>query len=134
MKNKLLILLLALSFLNPTYAITWLELKTPHGRQVFLDKDSLKEFSGYYFYNIKFKDSHGYDLVVTMQSGKLTPFSARIKSYKPSQYESLNGDYENITANMTKNLEPVTYESTVNTCYKQVRNIMQEVKKPVISF
>ena len=37
------------------------------------------------------------------------------------EYNEKNGDYENITNNMTSSLEPVTYQSTINTCYMYLR-------------
>ena len=118
----------------PTFAIDWNSLTCPNGRVVYLDKDSIKEENGFYFYNIKFKDMHGYDIVVTMQSGTHNPFSARLKVYKIAEYEALNGDYENITSKKTDKLEPVTYTSTVYTCYKKVKELMQVPKDLEITF
>ena len=72
--------------------------------------------------------------VITMQAQKSYPFSARINYYKPSRYEQLNGDYENITLKMTKNLEPVTYESRAYAAYKKVKQIENDKNKPQITF
>ena len=67
-----------------------------------------------------------------MQSGVVHQFSARLKVYKPSEYDALDGDYQNITKNFTKNLEMITYDSIVNTCYKEVKRIMEKPQIPVI--
>lgn len=129
-----LLIITLLYFSIPVMAIDWIGLQCPTGRQVFLDKDSIKEEDNCYFYNIKFKDMHGYDIVVTMQSAKHNPFSARLKVYKISEYEALSGDYENITKNKTTKLEPVTYTSTVYTCYKKVKELKQIQNIPEITF
>ena len=129
-----LILILSLSFILPASAIDWISLQCPNGRRVYLDKDSIKEEDHSYFYNIKFKDMHGYDLVVTMQSGAHNPFSARLRVYKVAEYEALNGDYQNITSKKTDKLEPVTYTSTVYTCYKKVKELLQKQAVPEITF
>ena len=130
MKRFIFILTFILTFSNSVFAIDWLELTTPLGKSVALDKDSIVENDGYYFYNIKYKNSNNsYYTVVTIQSGIVHPFSARIKFYPLSEYESLKGDYSNITVNKTKKLEAVTYDSVVNTCYREVKKI----KKPLPS-
>ena len=110
-----------------------MELTSPRGRIVYLGKDSITKQDGYYFYNMKFLDPKFDDFVIlTMQSGVKHQFSARLKAYKPSEYESLNGDYENITKNMTQNLEMVTYDSIVNTCYRKIKELMEKDVLPKI--
>ena len=128
--------LLFLIFLlfQEAYAIDWIKLNCPNGRVVYLDSDSIKQEDNYYFYNIKFKDMHGFDVVVTMQSAIHKPFSARLNVYKIAQYEELNGDYDNIASRKTTKLEPVTYTSTVYTCYKKVKEILQGYDAPIITF
>ena len=118
-------LLVVFSFLFcQAYAVEWVNLTTPLGKSVALDKDSIVKKDGYYFYNIKYKNAHNsLYTVATIQSGILHPFSARIKFYPLEEYEKLNGDYENITLNKTKNLEAVTYDSVVGTCYREVKKL-----------
>ena len=118
-------LLVAFSFLFcQAYAVEWVNLTTPLGKSVALDKDSIVKKDGYYFYNIKYKNAHNsLYTVATIQSGILHQFSARIKFYPLEEYEKLNGDYENITLNKTKNLEAVTYNSVVGTCYREVKKL-----------
>ena len=133
--HKILILaFLFLSLFQQAQAIDWLKLTCPTGRVVYLDKDSIKQEENYYFYNIKFKDMHGFDVVVTMQSATHKPFSARLNVYKNGKYEELDGDYNNTTANKTHKLEPVTYSSTVYTCYKKVKEILNQDDRPLITF
>lgn len=129
--NKFLLFLMVMVFsFNGAFAIDWMELKNPYGRKVSLDKDSVIEYKGYYFYNILVPGEK--DIVATMQSAKLNPFSAKIKTYSLEEYTALGGDYQNITNNLTQNLEPVTFESTVNTCYKEVVKLLKS--KPQLEF
>ena len=110
--------------INLVFAINWIDLTTPLGKSVALDKDSIVELDGNYFYNIKYKNANNaYYTVVTIQSGMVHPFSARIKFYSLNDYENLKGDYDNITLNKTKKLEAVTYDSVVNTCYREVKRL-----------
>ena len=122
--KKFLYLLIAVFLVQTNvFAIDWINLVSPSGRVVYLDKDSIFEIDGYYFYNIKFvNQNRTTPIIVTMQSGISHPFSARIKTYSESEYESLHGDYNNIALNKTTKLEPVTYNSIVNTCYLKVKN------------
>ncbi len=116
------------------YAIDWVELTTPLGKSVALDKDSILELDGYYFYNIKYKNAHNsYYTVVTIQSGVAHPFSARIKFYPLDEYVSLKGDYKNIALNKTKKLEATTYNSVVGTCYREVKKIKKGSSIPQIT-
>ncbi len=109
------------------FAIDWVLLETPKGKQVFLDKDSILETDKYFFYNIKhtIQDEKQY-YVQTIQSSKYHPFSARLKYYTDEEYASLNGDYKNITKLKTNKLEPVSYGSIVNTCFNEVSKIHYE--------
>ena len=133
--KKFFITLLLLFMALPSFAIEWTALTSPLGKTVYLDKESILEKDGYYFYNIKFKKENSSDFqIVTIQSNKKTPFSARINFYTPKQYDELNGDYSNIANNMTKNLEPVTYQSIVNTCYKAVKDIIASKNSLNITF
>ncbi len=129
--KKFLYIIFVLFFINiNANAIEWVNLVSPNGRAVALDKDSILEKEGYYFYNIKFtQNGYSNPIVITMQSGVSHPFSARIKAYSEDEYNGLNGDYNNIMSNKTNKLEPVTYDSIVNTCYKTVK----EIKHPVSS-
>ncbi len=121
---KKIILFLFLIIQCSAYAINWETITTPAGKTAYLDKDSILQYKSYYFYNIKvFNDSINDFSVVTIQSSMSKPFSARINFYTPDEYERLQGDYLNITKNITKSLEPVTYKSTVNSCYKRVKEI-----------
>lgn len=126
---KLCFILLLLVCINPAIAIYWESVTTPLNKTAYLDTDSITEYSRYYFYNIKVFNEYINDFsVITIQSAKTNPFSARIKTYSVGEYEKLKGDYNNITANITQNLEPVTYESQVNSCYKRVKEIKSKEK------
>ncbi len=115
-------------------AIDWVDLTTPLGKSVALDKDSIIEADGNYFYNIKYKNAHNSNYtVVTIQSGILHPFSSRIKFYSLDEYVSLKGDYKNIALNKTTSLEAVTYDSVVGTCYREVKNIKRTQNIPSIT-
>ncbi len=135
MFKKSIFLFFLLSFVYcKAFAVNWIDLTTPLGRSVAIDKDSIVESDNYYFYNIKYKNSHNtYYTVVTVQSGVIHPFSARIRFYSLDEYISLNGDYDNIALNKTKNLEAVTYNSVVGTCYREVKNIMRGSVIPSIT-
>ena len=129
--KRFLCLFMVLYLINVNaFAIDWVNLVSPNGRAVALDKDSISEVDGYYFYNIKFVNNNRTNpTIVTMQSGVSHPFSARIRTYEENEYNALEGDYRNITLNKTSKLEPVTYNSIVNTCHRAVRDI----KHPVVS-
>ncbi len=131
---KKIILIAVCLLISPVFAINWVLVQSASGGIVYLDTDSIKEYNGYYFYNIKVDTSMNESTVITMQAQKSYPFSARINYYKPSRYEQLNGDYENITLKMTKNLEPVTYESRAYAAYKKVKQIENDKNKPQITF
>lgn len=107
-------------------AIQWIDLTTPRGRPVCLDKDSITQYKSYYLYNIMFVNlDNGNTMVATIQSGINRPFSATLKTYTPEEYKKLNGDYSSMAQNITKNLEPVTFDSAVYTAYKRVKDIKQ---------
>lgn len=131
--KKIFLVLFSL-LISPVFAINWVLVQSKSGSIVYLDVDSIKEYNGYYFYNIKVDTSPSESIVVTMQSQKSYPFSARINYYKPSRYEQLGGDYQNITLKMTRNLEPVTYESRAYAAYKKVKQIINDKNKPQITF
>ncbi len=125
LKLTIIIFLFCLS-VAPCFAINWEQHKSPNGATVFLDTDSIKVVDGYYFYNIKLRLPGRKDFTVsTIQSNHSHPFSACINNYKPAEYEALNGDYDNITKNKTENLEAITFQSCVHTCYKRVKTILQ---------
>lgn len=124
-KKILFSFLLLNCIIMPTLAINWVTLNTPLGKTVDIDTDSVKEIDHFYFYNIKLMGSNH---VFTIQSGSKSTFSARIKTIDLDEYNSLNGDYDNISVNETKDLEPVTYESVVYTCYKKAKEIIQRKK------
>ncbi|MBR5304077.1 MAG: hypothetical protein IKU37_04550 [Candidatus Gastranaerophilales bacterium] len=121
MKKALLICMLLL--VHNCFAIDWINVTSQKGETFVLDKDSITEKNNYYFYNIRLYSNNADDIVVTMQSQKKHPFCTRIKYYKLSEYESLNGDYANITNNMTDKLEPVAFTSIAYAAYKKVKNI-----------
>ena len=130
MKRFLYLIIAVFLVQSCVFAVDWVNLVSPSGRVVALDKDSIVEDGGYYFYNIKFiNDNRNTPVIITMQSGIKHPFSARLKAYNESEYTSLNGDYANIALNKTAKLEPVTYDSVVHTCYKAVKDI----KHPTVS-
>lgn len=132
MKKIFLILSTFFFMFNSAFAIDWVNIKSENGNLVGLDKDSIKEYQGYYFYNVKMYTNGLDDIVVTMQCRITHPFCARLKHYKSTQYEELKGNYDNITNEMTKNLEPVTYKSRAYAAYKNVKEIKRN--KPEIVF
>lgn len=126
--SKILIVFIIFLFLNSTSnAITWKELKTSTGAIFSIDIDSIKDDGEYYYYNLQIPALKNKDFeIVTIQSAKKTPFSARIAFYSLSNYQNLQGDYQNITKNKTENLEAVTYESRVYSAYKFVKKYFQK--------
>lgn len=123
MIKKILFSLLLLNWLiSPILAIDWVTLRTGLGKSVDIDIDSIKQVDHFYFYNIKLPDSNH---VMTIQSGAKSTFSARINTVDLDIYNDLNGDYDNIANNATKDLEPVTYESVVYACYKKAKETIQ---------
>lgn len=126
MRRFLLILLLFLMSQNVSNAINWVRVETPMGRVAYVDSDSITPYKHYYFYNIMFQNPGNPEFVImTMQSSKSSPLSARVKAYTEAEYKALNGDYSNITNIVKPNLEPVTYQSVTNTCYKFVKDTMK---------
>ena len=130
--KKFLILFLLL--FSPVFAIDWVSVENQNNNVLYLDKDSITQFKNYYFYNIKTTQENGEEVVITMQSQKSHPFCARVKYYTLQNYNSLNGDYSNITSNLTTRLEPVAYKSRAFAAYKKVAQIMQEKNRPQITF
>ena len=135
MKKFLYTLFLLLAFsIQSAFAIDWIGLVSPLGKTVYLDKDSIKDYGGYYFYNIKYQNTNSRNFTVaTIQSAKSHAYSSRLKFYSSNEYEALNGDYSNITSKMTDNLEAVTYNSVVYTCFKKVKTLMEGEKLPAIT-
>lgn len=133
MKKIFLVTVLFL-FINPVFAIEWINLKSASGNMFALDVDSITELNGYYFYNLKVYTNGLDDIVVTMQSKISSSFSTRIEHYKLSQYEKLEGNYKNISKNMTDRLEPAPYESSAYAAHKKVKEIMSTKNKPQITF
>ncbi len=125
LKKIFFIIFSLLMTLNCAFAIDWVNLKSPSGNEVALDKDSIKDYKGYYFYNIKLELKNHKQTVVTIQSSKNTLLAARIKYYALEEYNNLKGDYENILNNATTTLEAVTYDSRVNTCFREVKKIIE---------
>lgn len=132
--KKIFLTLVLFLCVNSAFAIDWINLKSATGNMFALDKDSITEINGYYFYNLKVYTNGLDDAVVTMQSKINSPFCTRIEFYKLSQYETLNGNYKNIARNMTDRLEPVPYESSAYTAYKKVKEILSNKNKPQITF
>ena len=119
------ILIFAFISAIPVYAIDWHDVYSNTKKCAYVDVDSIKEYKNYYFYNIKVLNVHTNEFVViTMQSKKTGTLSARIKYYKPDEYADLNGEYEHITDNMSKKLEPVKYGSVAYACYSYVKYLM----------
>ena len=109
---------------NSSFAINWVQVVTPLNRVAYIDSDSIVEYKSYYFYNIKFQNPNEEKYtILTIQSSKTSPLSARLRAYSEQEYNALNGDYSNITNNMKSSLESVTYQSVVNTCYNAVKRI-----------
>ena len=125
---KKILFALSLFFIcqNFSFAIDWYQVQTPLNRVAYVDLDSITQFKNYYFYNIKFQNPGNSEFIIlTMQSSKFSPLSARIRTYKEDEYKALEGDYKNITSIVKSSLEPVTYESVVNSCYKAVDNTVK---------
>lgn len=123
---KKIILLFFILFVcrNSALAINWQPIYN-FSRQVcsYLDVDSIKKTDKYYFYNIKYVVQSGETVVITIQSSLASSFSARIKVYSIADYENLNGDYENITANQKSKLEHAEFGSVVSHAYKYVKTM-----------
>jgi len=133
MKKIIFILFLFFICQNFSLAIDWYQVQTPLNRVAYVDLDSITQFKNYYFYNIKFQNSENSEFIIlTMQSSKFSPLSGRIKTYKEDEYNALDGDYKNITSFVKTSLEPVTYESVVNSCYKVVDNIIKTKNSNVL--
>lgn len=128
------IIVLFLLLLNPVFAIDWVNVSNHNNKPLYLDKDSITQHKNYYFYNIRTAKDNGEEVIITMQSQKAHPFCARVKYYSVQNYTALNGDYENITLNLTTRLEPVTFESRAFAAHKKVVQIMQEKNRPQITF
>ena len=123
MKKLIVAIFLFFYFLNPVFAINWVDIVAPNGNKASIDVDSIKEFKNYIFFNLKIFNSYKNNYtVVTIQSRSKTPLAARIRFYTADEYESLQGDYENITNNFTTSLEPVEYGSVVYACYAKVKS------------
>ena len=135
MKKVLFILLSFIFTQSVCHAINWQEVQSQYKNIAYVDMDSIKEEKDSYFYNIKFlnKITNNY-VVLTVQALKSNPFCARLKAYTLEEYESLNGDYENITNKATKDFETITYQSVMYACYKKVKNFkkLEETKNNII--
>ena len=128
MKKSLLMLLFGFVLMPCSFAIEWLDITTPLKRSVSLDKDSITKEGGYYFYNVMVNNK-----VLTIQSSFASGFSKTIREYNLSDYNSLGGNYSEITKNKTKQLEPVLFGSVANTCFLKVKNIMQDKDYSIIT-
>lgn len=124
MKN--ILLLICLIFFSPSaFAIDWQDVYHNDKKVAYVDVDSIKEYDRYYFYNIKTINVYTNKIIViTMQSKKNGGAAARINFYTTDEYDSLNGDYENITSKMTKKFEPVQFGSIAFSCYTKVRETL----------
>lgn len=120
--KRLIYVLILIMFCPMVQAIDWKEVTTPLGKTVSVDLDSIKEADGFYFYNIRVNDVNE---VVTIQSNSKRPFSAKIDTVPFDEY---TGNYDLITKNKTKNLEPVSYVSVVYSCYKLVKETLTNSK------
>ncbi len=122
MKNLLIIFLLLMSC---AHAINWQEVYQSDKKVAYVDTDSVTEFGRYYFYNIKTLNTYTNKLVIiTMQSKKSGGAAARINFYEPDEYESLNGDYSNITSKMTNKFEAVQFGSIAFSCFLKAKEIL----------
>ena len=131
MKKIIISAFLLFVFITPSFAIDWMPMKSVSGNMFALDKDSIHEENGYYFFNLKIFTNGIDDIVVTMQSKTTSPFCKRIEHYKLSQYEALAGNYKNITRNMTDSLEPVPYQSSAYAAYKKVKELKGDSKPQI---
>jgi len=131
--KKLLAILITL-LICPVFAINWENLKSETGKMFALDVDSIKQEGNYYFYNLKVYTNGTDDIVMTMQCQINHPFCARINKYNLSHYEKLNGNYDNISKNMTNQLKPVPYNSGAFLTHKKVHEIIHQNDKLQITF
>ena len=132
--KKLFLALFLILFCQATYAINWVDLTTVRGRPLCLDRDSIKKYKNYYFYNIMFVNTDtGETIVATIQSGLMNPFSATVRTYKQDEYYRLKGNYSEITDKVSTHLEPVTYDSVVYTAYQRVKLIKQLEENSLIN-
>lgn len=130
---KKIILIICCFFLSNAFAIDWQDI-SKNDKKLYLDKDSIVEYNNYYFYNILTTQKNGEEIIITMQFQKNHPFGARVKYYKIAEYNKLNGDYENITKNITNRLEPVAFDSRAYISYKKVKEIKNDKNKLQIVF
>lgn len=105
----------------PLYAIEWKPVYRDGSICCYIDFDSIVKTKDYYFYNIKYNLDEDKEVVVTLQSGHNTPFSARLRVYPIDEYISLKGNYSHTTDNASKDLEVVMYGSVVYTAYKYLK-------------
>lgn len=124
MKKFFLILIIFLFLICPCFAVEWVDLKNSKGAVISLDLDSVKEYNGYYFFNVNPKTTKSSNLVITMQCTKTHPFCARIDFTNYVNYINSNGNYDSMTNHMTKRLEPVTFESLAYVSYKKVSELL----------
>lgn len=123
-KNLFFAIVFTLSFFNCAFAIEWKEVVTPRNILAFIDIDSIKENSSFYFYNVKYcsNDAKEYK-VYTIQTSKVKSMSAKIKEYSLEEYEKLNGDYQNILNNETTILQANLFGSLLHTCHSEIIKI-----------
>lgn len=134
--NKLFNILLLLSCicLNSAQAIEWVQADTANGKTAYVDKDSIVKKGKNYFYNIKYKNTPSDEFkILTVQSALHNSYSARLKMYSENEYESLKGDYNNISLNSTPKLELAIYGSIVHSCHNKVKEIMEQKEIPTIT-
>ncbi len=126
---KRLLFLLILFLMPSVYAINWETIEAPNGYTASIDMDSLLEYKNYYLYNIKVFNEHTKKyVVITMQSGIRNGLTSRIRYYSYDDYVALNGDYDNITKNVTKSFEPMQFGSIAHTCYLKVKSKFESNK------
>lgn len=134
MLKNLVLIIFCLICSQSVFAIEWVTVEAPNGSNALLDLDSIREYKKYYLYNIKVLNKHtNENVVITMQSNSKNGLTSRIKYYSVQKYNDLNGDYENMTNNITRSFEPMQFGSVAHSCYLKVKSII-ESNKIQISF
>lgn len=132
MKKIIFVLILSICSMFPCFAIDWIELKNSKNAVLMLDIDSIKEYAGYYFFNVNMKTAKSSNIVITMQCVNTHPFCARIEYRDYSDYVKNNGNYELTTSKITKRLEPVPFDSLAYIAYRKVDKLIGNKKTEIV--
>ena len=133
MFRKILFLSLFLvSFINPIFAINWVDVPNFKNKDIQLDTESIQHIDNYLFFNIKMLNTMKTQYrVLTIQSAFKHPYCKTISNISLEEYNSLNGNYQNITSNKTEKLEMAVYGSIAHSAYIFATSILNDNKPKV---